>query len=477
MRVGIYQLICILVLALPTVVNSKSLSLASKTGSLEINGTLLDFDGRYYSIESEYGNVVLDSKLFDCLGEGCQGNFSKTEVLEITSLPSLNAILLPALIENFARLAAGTLDKIVDGAQTQFVIRRGERELQIQLQTLSHDPLAQNQPMPADIVLLTSNSTETGTNSLLRNSNHSIWSAPTSRIIALDAYVPIVSPTPHHDTLKLSDMNKLRDFALHAPSDFDILNLGSMDRLVFHQDPQHLLKVVDEISNTVGILPISQIENTQILGLEAPCGTLPPVSHRTIKSRDYVWSVPVYMHVTNLQLGPQGQEFIEYLSSVLAQRVIQRAGFIDLTPEIIPLSAQGQRLALSVQTGNAEQLLELQKLMKTLAGSNRLTTTLFLQDDLRTLDLRSNSELMHLYRFLGSRRHNFKDVLVVGLSGSSESDLLGETLDKFSEEIGKNLINTSGGIKSIQTHLFNRSFPSTCDLSIANVPRIEIWAR
>jgi phosphate transport system substrate-binding protein len=79
-------------------VNSKSLSLASKTGSLEINGTLLDFDGRYYSIESEYGNVVLDSKLFDCLGEGCQGNFSKTEFLEINSLPSLNAILLPALI-------------------------------------------------------------------------------------------------------------------------------------------------------------------------------------------------------------------------------------------------------------------------------------------------------------------------------------------------------------------------------------------
>jgi hypothetical protein len=65
----------------------------------------------------------------------------------------------------------------------------------------------------------------------------------------------------------------------------------------------------------------------------------------------------------------------------------------------------------------------------------------------------------------------------VGLSGSSESELLGETLDKFSEEIGKNLINTSGGIKSIQTHLFNRSFPSTCDLSSANVPRIEIWAR
>ena len=92
--------------------------------------------------------------------------------------------------------------------------------------------------------------------------------------------------------------------------------------------------------------------------------------------------------------------------------MIQRAGFVDLTPEVIPLSSQGQRLALSVQTGNADQLIELQNLLKTLVGASRLTTTLVLEDDQRTLDPRSNSELVHLYRFLGSDRHDFKEVLV-----------------------------------------------------------------
>ena len=194
-----------------------------------------------------------------------------------------------------------------------------------------------------------------------------------------------------------------------------------------------------------------------------------------MKSRDYAWSTSIYLHITDIQLGPQAQEFIEYLSSPSAQRVIQRAGFVDLTPEVIPLSSQGQRLALSVQTGNTEQLIELQDLLKTLVGASRLTTTLILEDDQRTLDARSNSELVHLYRFLGSDRHDFKEVLVLGLSGAFEQSTLAETLDLVSEKkIGKGLINASGGIKSIQTLSFTNSFPSTCDRNVSNVPRIEI---
>lgn len=153
-----------------------------------------------------------------------------------------------------------------------------------------------------------------------------------------------------------------------------------------------------------------------------------------MKSRDYAWSTSIYLHITDIQLGPQAQEFIEYLSSPSAQRVIQRAGFVDLTPEVIPLSSQGQRLALSVQTGNTEQLIELQDLLKTLVGASRLTTTLILEDDQRTLDARSNSELVHLYRFLGSDRHDFKEVLVLGLSGAFEQSTLAETLDLVSEK-------------------------------------------
>ena len=275
----------------------------------------------------------------------------------------------------------------------------------------------------------------------------------------------------------VEDLESVGHVALHTPSDFSVLGVEVSEEITLHSKPSALLEAINAEDEAVGILPFSQMRNVQILGLEAPCGSLPPISHRLIKSRDHAWSTSIYLHITDRQLGSQAQEFIEYLSSPSAQRVIQRAGFVDLTPEVIPLSSQGQRLSLSVQTGNAEQLIELQNLLKTLVGASRLTTTLILEDDQRTLDARSNSELVHLYRFLGSDRHDFKEVLVVGLSGAFEESTLTKTLDLVSEKIGKGLINASGGIKSIQTYSFSNSFPSTCDRNVSSVPRIEIWAR
>ena len=42
MRVGIYKLICIIIFALPLAATGKTVALSSKSGDLEINGTLLD---------------------------------------------------------------------------------------------------------------------------------------------------------------------------------------------------------------------------------------------------------------------------------------------------------------------------------------------------------------------------------------------------------------------------------------------------
>ena len=478
MRVRIYQLFCIIIFALPLAANGKTVSLSSKSGDLEINGTLLDFDGRYYSIESEYGHVVLDRKLFVCSGDGCLGNFTETELLRISVLPSLNTLLVPALIDNFARLAAGTIEDNTEDNQTHYVIRRGNRELRIELQQAFDAIAVQNLiEHRSDLALITRDLTEDERDRQQRNSHQSIWPAPDSAVIALDAYVPTVSRNPGQNSFDVEDIESVGHVALHTPSDFRVFGVEVSDEITLHSKPKALLEAINAEDGAVGILPFSQMRNVQTLGLAAPCGSLPPNSHRLVKSRDYAWSTSIYLHITDLQLGPQAQEFIEYLSSPSAQRVIQRAGFVDRTPEVIPLSSQGQRLALSVQTGNADQLIELQNLLKTLVGASRLTTTLILEDDQRTLDARSISELVHLYRFLGSDRHDFKEVLVLGLSGASEKDALTETLDLVSEKIGKGLINASGGIKSIQTRSFTNSFPSTCDRNVSNRPHIEIWAR
>lgn len=352
MRVRIYQLICIIIFALPLAANGKTVALSSKSGDLKINGRLLDFDGRYYSIESEYGHVVLDSKLFECAGDGCLGNFGETERLRISALPSLNTLLVPALIDNFARLAAGTIEENREDNQTRYIIRRGSRELRIELQQISDAIAVQNLvEHRSDLAVITRDLTKDEADQQQRNSHQSIWPAPDSPVVALDAYVPTVSRSLGQNSFDVEDIESVGHVALHTPSDFRVLGVEVSEEITLHSKP------------------------------------------------------------------------------------------------------------------------------KTLLGASRLTTTLVLEDDQRTLDPRSNSELVHLYRFLGSDRHDFKEVLVLGLSGASDKNALTETLDLVSEKIGKGLINASGGIKSIQTHSFSNSFPSTCDRNVSNLPRIEIWAR
>ena len=107
--------------------------------------------------------------------------------------------------------------------------------------------------------------------------------------------------------------------ALHTPSDFSVLGVEVSDEITLHSKPSALLEAINTEDEAVGILPFSQMRNAQILGLAATCGSLPPVSHRLIKSRDYAWSTSIYLHITDLQLGPQAQEFIEYLFSLCAK--------------------------------------------------------------------------------------------------------------------------------------------------------------
>ena len=157
--------------------------------------------------------------------------------------------------------------------------------------------------------------------------------------------------------------------------------------------------------------------------------------------------------------------------------MIQRAGFVDLSPEVIPLSAQGQRLAFAVQNGDSAQLGKLQQTVRILNGASRLTTTLVFDDGLKNLATRAQSELSHLNRFLGQDRNGFQEVLVVSFAEKSQKEQMSELLKLVSREIGKGLTNSFGSIKSIETHNFANVLPLHCSDAISNAPRIEIWVR
>ena len=244
---------------------------------------------------------------------------------------------MPALIDNFARLAAGSIEENVEDNQTHYVNHRGNREIRIELQQASDAIAVQNLiEHHSDLILITRDPTKDEADRQPQNSHQSIWPAPDSAVIALDAYVPTVSRNPGQNSFDVKNIESVDHVALHAPSDFSIFGVEVSDDNTLHSKPSALLEAINADDGEIGILPFSQMRNVQILGLTALCGSLPPISHRLIKSRDYAWSTSIYLHITDLQLGPQALEFIEYLSSPSAQRVINAQVLLISHPGLFP---------------------------------------------------------------------------------------------------------------------------------------------
>lgn len=154
--------------------------------------------------------------------------------MRISALPSLNTLLVPALIDNFARLAAGSIEENVEDNQTHYVIRRGNREIQIELQQTSDAIAVQNLiEHRSDLTLITRDLTKDEADRQQQNSHQSIWPAPDSAVIALDAYVPTVSRNP-------------------GQTSFDVENIASVDHVPVY--PREIVKRALELDASALIL-------------------------------------------------------------------------------------------------------------------------------------------------------------------------------------------------------------------------------
>ena len=87
--------------ALPVL--SQDVTLTSRDKSVEVSGDLLGYDGEFYRVETEYGELTVDGSGVDCAGPGCPNLTSFVAELDISGAPEIGRLLLPALIEALAR--------------------------------------------------------------------------------------------------------------------------------------------------------------------------------------------------------------------------------------------------------------------------------------------------------------------------------------------------------------------------------------
>ena len=81
---------------------AQDVALTSRDGKIELSGTLLGFDGVFYRIETEYGELTIDGTGVDCAGPGCPNLENFVAELWLSGSATMGKILMPALIDAFA---------------------------------------------------------------------------------------------------------------------------------------------------------------------------------------------------------------------------------------------------------------------------------------------------------------------------------------------------------------------------------------
>jgi phosphate transport system substrate-binding protein len=518
-RPGAALLAALLILHLvPRTALAQDVTLSSRDGSLTLEGTLLGFDGEFYRVETIYGPLTIDGLGVSCTGPGCPNLEAYVAALTLSGSEAMGAVLMPAMIEAFAAqrgLAAARAVRDALGFSYTLSDTGGRPLAEIDFRlTTTDEGFADLLAGEADMVMASREVTAAEI-ALGREAGIGTLSAPgQSRIVALDALVAVVAPGNPVQTVAPERLAQvlsggLSEWEALGGPEGQRVRLHALDpRLgvqqavaaallspagatlspdaVLHDDAGALADAVAGDPLAIGVTLRSSLGSARGLGLIGGCGFVLGASDPYIRSEDYPLVAPQFLYLPNRRLPAIARDFLSFLSSPTAQRVAQRAGFVDLGIRRVPLAQQGDRLANAVLAAGPEVTLPaLQDMVATLAGAERLSPTFRFRTGAAGLDASSRGNALLLAEALEAGVYDGRELIFAGFSdseGSAEANLrIARSRAETVLGAVRALAETADfGRIALRAEAFGEALPMACDDSDWGRRvnrRVEVWLR
>ncbi len=515
-RVAIFA--ALILFGLPPFAIAQDVTLTSRDGAVEISGDLLGFDGEFYRLDTIYGELTIDGSGVLCEGPGCPDLENYVARVTLSGAPTIGRVLMPALIEAFAIRNEYDLrrEKISEFNYRYSLSERrtgnllGEFNFKL---TNTDEGFADLLANEADIAM---SLREPRLNELERARAAGIGDLTArgrSRILALDALVPVVAPSNPMQaitTLELAQVlaGKIENWATLGGPDAPILvhlwdsgsglgqatvdrlltpqNMALIEGAVRHGTSAEFTKAVSTDPFALGVTSRSEVGNTWELALKGDCGFALRATRRAVKTEDYPLTAPLFLYLPARRFPKLLREFLTYMSDPSAQLVIRRAGFVDQAPEEIEINAQGDRFANAiVQAGEEVALEELQRMVRTLAPLKRLTTTFRFEAGSARLDAQSRSNVQQLARAMELGLFDSRRLVFVGFSdgdGPAEAnrEIAIRRADTVRKAVTAAAVTANLSRIGLETEAFGEAMPMACDDSAWGRQvnrRVEVWVR
>ena len=497
---------------------AQDITLSSRDGRVEIAGTLLGFDGEFYRMETEYGELTVDGSGVTCTGPGCPNLQSFVADIQMSGSSTMGAVLMPALIDAFGqRTGHNVTREDTDASRFAYLLSRkdtGKLVARFGFRATNTDEgFADLLADEADIVMALreirpkerSNARDAGMGDLTGINR--------SRVLALDAVVPVVAPV--NPIKSISPLELAKVFAgritnwetiggpdapieIHLPDEGSGLSQAIVDQVMSparlkltenikrHALPGQIADAVADDPLSIGITSFAEKRNTQVLTLGGTCGFSLDAARRTIKTEDYPLTAPMFLYFPARRLPLIAREFLAFTRGPAAQNVIRRAGFVDQAPEEIKIENQGNRFANAITAADGETpLSELQRMTATLTPMARLTTSFRFEAGSIRLDAQSRSNVQQLARALEQGKYDARQLRFVGFSdgqgaAKANRDIALRRAEAVRRAVSAAAVTANLDRVDLSVDAFGEAMPMACDDTAwgrqAN-RRVEVWVR
>ncbi|WP_136636143.1 substrate-binding domain-containing protein [Pseudooceanicola onchidii] len=497
---------------------AQDVTLSSRDGSVTIRGMLLSFDGEFYRVDTEYGELTVDGSGVTCDGPACPNLQAFVAELVISGAATTGEVLLPALIEGFGRRNGYAIDREDDqpDAVTFVLSERGADQAIGRFtvrSTNTDEGFADLLANEADIVMALREIRPNELRRALDAGMGNLRAAGRNRVLALDALVPIVAPDNPVTEITMPQLASVYSgqidnwqtlggpdapIAMHLLDATTGLGQAVEDRLlrpvdatladtaVRHATDRAIVAAVEADPFAIGLTTASETGAARQVALSGECGFALTASRRNAKAEDYPLTAPVFLYMPARRMPKLVREFLAYTRTPAAQMVIRRAGFVDQLPEEIPIDEQGARFANAIaQAGDEVSLGDLQRMVATLMPFSRMTTSFRFEAGSSLLDAQSRSNVEQLATALESGMYDGRELTFVGFSDGEGSASANRRIAMTRAQAVRRAVVAAARTADmdridIDVAAFGEAMPMACDDSAWGRQvnrRVEVWVR
>jgi len=495
---------------------AQTVSLNSIDGSLSVTGELIDYSNEYYVIRSQIGNLTVSTQTVECVGEACPSLLPKYSEFTISGSRQLALNLMPVLLDGFsASLGLDMIQQSDANGSPEFVFATVDGDdiakISFSMQGSSNglrDLMTGN----AALALTTRVARPSEVQAFRAAGVGNIRAAASEHILALDGIVLVTSRQSQVHTLKSDELaaifsGEIDDWARLglAPGPINLYGrpensaTGALFSQLLMRPARkrfslrvNLLEsdaaVADAVAadpNGIGFTSYSNSANAQPVSLLGACNIQSPATAFTIKAEEYPYTRRLYLYSNPKVVSPIVRQFVDYLATSEAQKLIDLAGYVGQNVEEVPVNDQGLRFLSAALPTDAEMTLsQLQTMMVDLAAAERVTLTYRFEQGTAQLDSRARADIGRLAEELLHPDSLNKTVILMGFTDSVGN---GDNNQRLSlaraEQVRAALLQASGGAiapERIEVRGYGELSPLGCNEVVDGRRinrRVEVWER